>query len=111
MDRLQDNRIALGGRVLEAPRCRYSPAGIPIVQFTLEHRSGQCEGDARRPVAFLVAVRASGGACAEVAGRLAAGEAVRVVGFLARARAREHRLLISASRIERLADEEGTAGV
>ena len=75
MDRLGDNRVALGGRVLEVPRRRYSPAGIAIVQFTLEHRSEQLESDARRP------------------------------------RARESRLVISARRIERLAQVDGTAGV
>ena len=109
MEPLGDNRVALGGRVLGPPRRRQSPAGIPILQFVLEHASEQDEAGAGRRVALRIAVRASGRCAADATG-LGAGEAVRVLGYLARSRRGERPLLISARRIERLADVSGLPG-
>ena len=109
MEPLGDNRVALGGRVLGPPRRRQSPAGIPILQFVLEHASEQDEAGAARPVTLRIAVRASG-PCAAAAAGLGAGEAVRVLGYLARSRRGERPLLINARRIERLADVSGLPG-
>lgn len=109
MEPLGDNRVALGGRVFGAPRRRQSPAGIPILQFVLEHASEQAEAGASRPLTLRIAVRASG-ECAAAASGLGAGEPVRVLGYLARSRQGERPLLISARRIERLADTSKLPG-
>lgn len=94
----------MSGVLVEPPQVRYSPAGIPIARFLLEHDSEQREAGARRPVRFRVGVRAAGRELAEPLDGLPAGTALRVSGHLVRARQRtgDSRLIISAGRIERL---------
>ncbi|WP_440997362.1 primosomal replication protein N [Arhodomonas sp. SL1] len=96
------NRVRLTGRLVETARLRYSPAGVPIARFLLEHESRQEEGGASRPVRFRVGVRAAGDAVGEGLTRWPPGTEITVEGFLARARQRDgdNRLIISADRIE-----------
>lgn len=92
------------GVLVEPSRLRYSPAGIPIARFLLEHDSEQCEAGRRRALRLRVGVRAAGRELAEPLEKLPAGAALRVTGHLVRARQQtgDSRLIISASRIERL---------
>ncbi|MGD8709218.1 MAG: primosomal replication protein N [Ectothiorhodospiraceae bacterium] len=98
------NRVEIVGTVVEAPKVRYSPAGIPIARFLLEHSSEQMEAGTRRQLSFRVGVRAAGTSLVDVVNGLPAGSDLRVMGHLARARQRagDTRLIISAARIERL---------
>lgn len=105
-----DNRIALTGRLVEPPRLRRSPAGIPIARLLLEHESSQPEAGVQRRQRFRIGVRATGEEiCGQLAG-LAQGSAVRVLGYLTRSEQAEedYRLLICARRIEALADGSET---
>ncbi len=101
------NRVLLDGEVRGAVRHGATPAGLPVVRFELGHHSTQTEAGAPMRVACRVPVVACGEA-APGEGALAAGDHVRVEGFLAAA-ARGGGLVIRARRIERL-DREGRHG-
>lgn len=99
------NVVTLTGTLVAPTQIRYSPAGIPIARFLLEHDSEQSEAGVRRPARFRVSVRASGPPLAGSMQEMPAGVGLRVTGFLIRSRQRgdEYPLIISASQIERLA--------
>ena len=99
------NVVALTGTLVAPAQVRYSPAGIPIARFLLEHVSEQSEAGVRRPVRLRIGVRASGWSLAESMQGVPSGVGLRVVGFLIRSRQRsdEYPLIISARQIERLA--------
>lgn len=99
-----DNRINLVGTVVDAPATRYSPAGIRITRLLLAHESRQWEAGQSRQVRFRIGVRAAGDDAADLAAGLAAGERIRIAGFLARLRQDpdDNRLVISADAIERV---------
>ena len=77
------NELLLVASIAERDILRYTPAGIPIVSGTLQHRSEQQEARVTRQVEFEIAAVAAG----EISGRFASAElgAVhRFRGFLAR---------------------------
>ena len=77
------NEVALSGELTAIEPLRYTPAGIPLVNFRLLHRSQQAEAGLKRQVECEV----SGVAMAEVAvamSRLKPGQAVKASGFLNR---------------------------
>jgi primosomal replication protein N len=77
------NEVALSGELTAIEPLRYTPAGIPLLNFRLLHRSQQAEAGLKRQVECEV----NGVAMAEVAvalSRLKPGQAVRVKGFLNR---------------------------
>lgn len=103
-----ENRVRLTGVLVEPAAVRHSPAGVPIARCLLEHESEQVEAGGRRPIRLRVGVRAAGEDTATVLAGLPAGSSVRVTGFLVRSRQRgveTDPIIISASRIERLASE------
>ena len=102
------NSVTLVGVIVDAPDRRRSPAGVPVTRFLLEHGSTQPEAGTQRPIRFRVGVRASGEGPGEFARGLAAGETVRVEGFLARIRQQEgdNRLIVCATHIERVPDDQ-----
>jgi primosomal replication protein N len=77
------NEVALSGELTAIEPLRYTPAGIPLINFRLLHRSQQVEAGLKRQVECEV----NGVAMAEVAvalSRLRPGQAARVKGFLNR---------------------------
>ena len=77
------NEFVLSGELAAVEPLRYTPAGIPLINFRLLHRSQQVEAGLKRQVECEV----SGVAMAEVAvalSRLKPGQATRVKGFLNR---------------------------
>ena len=44
------NQVRLGGQLLERGSVRYTPAGIPVIEFRVGHESTQTEADAERRV-------------------------------------------------------------
>lgn len=99
------NTVMLTGILAAPAQLRYSPAGIPIARFLLEHVSEQAEAGALRRVRLRIGVRATGRPLAESIPAIPCGSGLRVVGFLIRSRQRggEYPLIISASQVERLA--------
>ena len=96
------NRVVLGGRVVRTDATRYSPAGIPIHRFVLEHRSAQREAGQPREARCRLGVLVCGDDLHPLVVDLQPGDNVQVTGFLTRAdnRAGEARLVLHATRIE-----------
>ena len=77
------NEVVLSGELTAIEPLRYTPAGVPLLNFRLLHRSQQAEAGLKRQVECEV----NGVAMAEVAvalSRLKPGQAARVKGFLNR---------------------------
>ena len=78
---LSDNLTVFGGSLLELAALRYTPAGIPALNFRIAHASEQVEAGVKRQVECEMACVAMG----QMAQLLAAarpGDALRLTGFL-----------------------------
>jgi primosomal replication protein N len=94
-----DNRFVLSGNLIELDALRYTPAGIPVVNFRLNHASEQIEAGAKRAVQCEVSAMAF-----EREARLIAagrpGMQVKVTGFLAGKSRDSRQLVLHATDIE-----------
>ena len=102
-----DNCLIIAGQLAGACETRFTPAGVPISRFLLEHHSTQQEAGLPREARCRIPVMACGAALAGIARRLAPGVHVRVQGFVSRANHREgeYRLVLHAAHIDILAIE------
>jgi len=86
---IASNRLILTGRVVELEPLRYTPAGVAIVRFKIEHDSEQIEAGAVRQLHMEIACVAT-----ETMARLVCaaplGSSLRVDGFIAH-RSKTHR--------------------
>jgi primosomal replication protein N len=97
--RIEPNRVQLGGQVAAREPLRYSPAGVPILTLELLHQSRQQEGGAPRQAAVEIELVAIG----EVARRLDAvlpGHRITVTGFLANRSRRSRRVVLHVNEFE-----------
>ena len=92
----------LTGTVCKAPETRYSPAGIPLTRFTLEHHSLQTEAGMERAAKCRIVVMAAGRELKDQIESVEAGHVVTVTGFISRAdnRQGEPRLVLHAQQIQ-----------
>ena len=74
--------MRLSGRLIERDTLRYTPAGIPILDARLEHRSECVEAYRPRQVELEMPV-VFAGRLAETADRLSVGRELSLTGFLA----------------------------
>lgn len=80
------NRFVLQARIVERGTLRYTPAGIPALNFTLKHEGQGSEGGVMRQVVLEIRAKAVGPSITtQVAALVADTEAV-FTGFLAAAR-------------------------
>ncbi len=93
------NRVELSGRLLELSALRYTPAGIPAVEFRLRHESEQDEAGATRKVEAEI-----GAIAFEAQARLLANAklntALRLHGFLGARSNRSKKLVLHVTSIE-----------
>jgi primosomal replication protein N len=83
------NQLVLSARIAQAGVLRYTPAGLPALDFSLEHESELSEAGQARQV--KVAVKAVAfGAMAETLGRQSIGSSWNFTGFLATPRNGKH---------------------
>jgi primosomal replication protein N len=83
------NQLVLSARIAQAAALRYTPAGVPALDFQLEHESEITE--AGQPRQVKVAVKAVAfGAVAETLGRQPIGSGWNFSGFLATPRNGKH---------------------
>ena len=83
------NQLVLSARIGQANGLRYTPAGLPALDFSLEHESEMIEAGQQRQV--KVAVKAVAfGSLAETLARQAIGSSWTFTGFLATARNGKH---------------------
>ena len=86
------NQVVLTACIAEANALRYTPAGLPAIDFRLEHESELMEAGQKRRV--MVAVKAVAfGSVAETLGRQSIGSLWRFTGFLATPRNGKHPVL------------------
>jgi primosomal replication protein N len=76
------NEVRLGGTIVAREALRHTPAGVPILAFTLKHQSMQVEGAVPRQVGFEIEAMAMGDV-AQGMNALQVGQRVRLAGFLA----------------------------
>jgi primosomal replication protein N len=76
------NQLVLTACIAEAQALRYTPAGLPALNLTLEHESGIEEAGQVRQVRTVVRAVAFG-TLAERAARQSIGSVWRFTGFLA----------------------------
>jgi primosomal replication protein N len=102
------NELVIEGVVVQLPDTRFSPAGIPISRFAVEHRSQCEEAGMPREVRLRLGVVASGEQLQPQIAALQAASRVRLQGFLARAgyRSEEHRLVLHLQSIRLLNDAD-----
>jgi len=77
------NELTFGGVITQLEPLRYTPAGIPLLSFELEHHSEQKEAGEIRTVQLNLPVLALGEVAIELAA-LPRDQAVVVRGFLTR---------------------------
>jgi primosomal replication protein N len=86
------NQVVLTACIAEASALRYTPAGLPALDFRLEHESQIAE--AGQPRQVKVAVKAVAfGTLAETLGKQPIGSTWKFTGFLATPRNGKHPVL------------------
>lgn len=80
---MEANSVALSGALVAIEPLRHTPAGIPLLNFKLAHKSQQVEAGYKRQVECEMNGVAMGNAAVEMS-RLQAGQAISVSGFLNR---------------------------
>lgn len=89
------NQVNLAGTLLERGVLRFTPAGVPILDARVSHRSRQEEAGVDRDVALDVTV-VFAGALAEMADRLRIGQGLEIRGFLAPRRRQSRTVVVHA---------------
>ena len=86
------NQLVLSACIAQASALRYTPAGLPALDFSLEHESEITEaGQVRQVKAAIKAV--AFGSVAETLGKQALGSSWKFTGFLANPRNGKHPVL------------------
>lgn len=93
------NRLVLSGEVTEVAELRYTPAGIPLLAFTVKHASQQNEAGMNRQVECEVPAVAMA-KMAEQAKGLKLGSHARVAGFLAKRSLNSRQLILHVNELE-----------
>jgi primosomal replication protein N len=91
------NNLALSGVVISLEPVRYTPAGIPLLSFVLQHASEQTEAGLKRKVECEVNAVAIG----EIAKQnIQLGSNVKAKGFLAKRSAKSTQLVFHIDKLE-----------
>ena len=91
------NNLLLSGVVIGLEPIRYTPAGIPLLSFVLQHASEQTEAGLKRKVECEVSAIAIG----ELAKtNIQLGFSVKTKGFLAKRSAKSTQLVLHIDKLE-----------
>ena len=96
---MNSNQLVLAGEVTEVAELRYTPAGIPLLSFTLKHVSQQVEAGMKRQVECEVPA-VTMAKLAEQAKGLRIGSCARVAGFLAKKSLNSRQLILHVNELE-----------
>jgi primosomal replication protein N len=99
------NRVALRGELKAIEPLRHSPAGIPLLNFKLAHRSQQVEAGYKRQVECELNGIAAGEVALAIA-RLRPGSEVSLEGFLNRKNRMSVQLMLHVTKVETLEDTD-----
>ena len=94
------NRLVISGALIQVDPLRYSPAGVPIAEAVILHRSSQAVAAQSRQVECELTVQASGSLAAQLA-KLATGTQVKLEGALNRRSVNSRQLILILNRIEK----------
>jgi len=102
---VERNAVALSGELTEVEPLRHTPAGIPLLNFRLTHKSQQMEAGFKRQVECEV----NGIAIGEVAvamARMSVGATVSLEGFLNRKNRMSTQLVLHVTQARRSEDTQ-----
>ena len=94
------NRLHISGVLVQIDPLRYSPAGVPIAEAVLAHRSSQSVAGQTRQVECELAVQASGTLAAQLAGE-PNGTQVKLEGVLNRRSVNSRQLILILNRYKK----------
>ena len=100
---MEINALALSGELTEVEPLRHTPAGIPLVNFKLAHKSLQVEGGYKRQVECQMNGVAMGEVAVEIS-QFGAGRTVRLNGFLNRKNRMSAQLILHVIQAQLLKD-------
>ena len=93
------NLVYLQACVVELKPLRYTPAGIPVQELTLEYCSEVLEAGHTRKVEFVLSACAIGQLAMPIS-QLSLGVMIRVEGFLAPARKSSNKLVLHIQSVQ-----------
>lgn len=96
---MRSNHCEIEGELVACEVLRYTPAGVPRMEMRLHHRSEQQEAGVCRQLQCEIPLLAFGDV-AVAASRIAAGQRVRVQGFLAQRSQRIAQLVLHVNDIQ-----------
>ncbi len=94
------NRLVISGTLNQIETLRYSPAGVPIVEAVVHHRSSQTLATQLRQVECELTVQASGSLANQLT-QLTVGTQVKLEGALNRRSVNSRQLILILNRIEK----------
>ena len=94
------NRLVISGALIQVDPVRYSPAGVPIAEAVILHRSSQTVASQARQVECELTVQASGSLASQLA-QLGTGTQVKLDGALNRRSVNSRQLILILNRIEK----------
>jgi primosomal replication protein N len=97
------NNLTLSGVVVSLEPIRYTPAGIPLLNFVLQHASEQIEAGLKRKVECEVNAVVLGD-LADIFKKqnIQLGSSVKVKGFLAKRSAKSTQLVLHIEKLEKI---------
>ena len=93
------NEVVMSGVIRDFHALRYTPAGVPVAEFSLRHASTQQEAGQPRRVALDLKAIAFGVVARQLANGLPQGE-ITARGFLASRSQRSTEIVLHANTIE-----------
>ena len=96
---MSGNTVSLTATLAAMEPLRHTPAGLPVVDFTLAHASQQTEADSPRQVEFEMPAKATGEIATRVA-KMRQGCMVEAQGFLNRKHRMSRQMVLHVTNIE-----------
>lgn len=98
---MECNQTVICGKIVKLGALRYTPAGIAVIEFTVNHASKQMEAGVVRQILFDMLAVAVGQAALTVA-ELRLDSTVKLTGFLNRKSRMSQQLIFHTHQIERI---------
>jgi primosomal replication protein N len=93
------NSLALSGVVIGLEAVRYTPAGIPLLSFVLQHASEQTEAGLKRKVECEVSAVVIGDIAKS---NIQIGDQIKAKGFLAKRSIKSAQLVFHIEKLEKI---------
>ena len=93
------NTVSLSATLAVIEPLRHTPAGLPVVDFTLAHASAQTEAGSQRQVEFDMPAKATGDLATRIA-KARPGSQVAVQGFLNRKHRMSRQVVLHVTNME-----------